>query len=72
MANTIAEAQGIDKGRIKETHRLGSEASRVVAATWNTEAVAYVARDGSGYVEVRNKRSGAVYHRWDFGPESER
>jgi hypothetical protein len=72
MARTIAEATGYDSSRVKDVHRLGSRASKVRAATWHTEAIAYVAHDGSGYVEVRKLGSRAVIHRYDFGPESER
>ena len=67
MANTIAEATGYDNSRAKETHRLGSEASKSMAATWRTFATAYVDKSGSGYVEV--KRDGKVIHLFGFGPE---
>jgi hypothetical protein len=67
MAATIARAIGMDSTRTKGTHRLGSQAASVQAATWRTFATAYVARDGSGYIEV--KRDGVVLHRLGFGPE---
>lgn len=67
MAATIAEATGYDNTREKTTHRLGSQAAEVRAATWRTFATAYVHRDGSGYVEV--KRGREVLHRFDFGEE---
>lgn len=72
MANCMAECQGFDSSRVKEAHRLGSRAAKAWAATWKTEAVAYIAADGSGYVEVRNKDGSRTHHRFDFGPESER
>lgn len=72
MAATIAEAYGYDKTRTKDVHTLGSTGAKAVAATWHTEAIAYVARDGSGYVEVRVKETGRTIHRHDFGPEAER
>ena len=67
MANTIAEAIGYDNTRRKETHRLGSRAAEVRAATWKTFATAVVNADGSGYVEVR--RDGKTLHRFEFEPE---
>jgi hypothetical protein len=67
MAATIAKATGFDKSRSKETHRLGSEASQVEAATWRTFARASVQRDGSGHVTVM--RDGHVLHTYTFGPE---
>lgn len=67
MAATIAEAIGYDNSREKYTHRLGSQAAAVTAATWQTFARAYVSRDGSGYVKVT--RNGEVIHRFEFGPE---
>jgi len=67
MAATIAKAIGYDSTRTKETHRLGSCAAEVEAATWRTFARAYVNRDGSGYVEVR--RDGVRLSRYDFGAE---
>ena len=67
MAKTIARATGYDRTRTKDTHRLGSEGSAAEAATWRTFARTYVAKDGSGYVEVT--RDGLVIHRHDFGPE---
>jgi len=67
MAATIATATGYDSSRVKETHRLGSQASKVEAATWRTFARAYVNRDGSGYVEVM--RDGVQLFRYDFGAE---
>lgn len=72
MAATIAWATGNDNNRSKTVHRLGSQSARVTAATWRTEATAYVARDGSGYVEVLKKNSGDLIHSYRFGPESER
>lgn len=71
MAATIAEAEGGDSSRVKYAHRLGSQWSKATAATWNTKAIAYVARDGSGYVEVRGD-DGEPFHRFDFGPEDTR
>jgi len=67
MAATIAEATGIDKARSKYTHRLGSEAAYVKAATWHTFARLYVNRDGSGSVEV--KQNGTILHQFEWGPE---
>lgn len=67
MANCKASATGIDSNRTKDTHRLGSQAAKVEAATWQTFATAYVAKDGSGYVEV--KRGQKTIHRFDFGKE---
>ena len=72
MAATIARAFGEDRTRIKEKHILGSVSAEARAATWRTEAVAYVAADGSGYIEVRWLRSGITIHRYDFPPETER
>ena len=71
MANTIAWATGYDKSRTKETHRLGSVAASVQAATWRTFACAYVAANGSSYVEVCDSH-GQAFHRFDFGPEADR
>ena len=68
MANCIARAQGRDNNREKDTHRLGSEAARVEAATWQTFAAAEVRKDGSGYVQVI--RNGEVIHRFTFEAES--
>ena len=67
MAATIARATGHDKSRDKEVHRLGSESSAVVAATWRTFARAHVNKDGSGYVEVR--RDDKVIHSFEFEAE---
>jgi hypothetical protein len=67
MANTIAKAEGFDKVRVKEAHRLGSEAAKVQANTWHTFVTAYVEKDGQGYVRV--ERDGMVLHSFDFGPE---
>jgi hypothetical protein len=67
MAATIARATGHDSNRSKETHRLGSQSSRVEAATWHTSAEAYVTRDGSGSIEV--SRDGRIIARVSFGPE---
>ncbi len=69
MAATIAYARGYDRTRTKDTHRLGSAAAEGEAATWHTRAIAYVARDGSGRVEVR--RDGRLIHAYTFGPENE-
>ena len=69
MANCIAKATGIDKTRDKYTHRLGSVGASVVAATWQTEAHAYVSKDGSGYVSV--ERNGQTIHRFQFNAETE-
>jgi len=71
MANCIAECYGYDKSRVKEDHRLGSEGAKAIAATWDTRATAYIAKDGSGYVSVQGK-NGETIHHFDFGPESER
>lgn len=68
MANCIARATGIDSTREKLTHRLGSKAAVAVAATWETEARAYVSKDGSGYVVVT--RRGEEIHRFIFEAES--
>jgi hypothetical protein len=68
MANTIAKAIGHDSSRIKETHRLGSRFAQAEANTWRTFSTAFVAADGSGYVEVI--RDGKTVHRFDFGKES--
>jgi len=70
MAATIATATGNDSNRSKTVHRLGSQYSNVIAATWRTFAYATVMRDGSGYVEVI--RDGVKIHRFDFGAESVR
>lgn len=69
MANTIAEAWGFDRSRIKETHRLGSEEAQAQAATYRTSARVNVCKDGSGVVTV--KRDGKIIHTWEFGPEGE-
>jgi len=75
MANCMATAIGSDKTRDKNTHRLGSDSAWAEAATWHTFAVAYVEKDGSGYVEVRrgsySRGNAQEIHRFDFGPESE-
>ena len=68
MANTIAKAIGIDKGRQKEVSRLGSTAACAEAATWRTFTTAWVEADGSGYVEVR--RDGVTIHRYTFAAET--
>jgi len=67
MAATIAKATGHDSSRSKYVHRLGHQSSSVEAATWRTFARAYVARDGSGYIEV--VRDGTPLHRFDFEKE---
>lgn len=67
MAATIATATGHDTSRSKTSHRLGSQSASVEAATWRTFASAHVARDGSGYVEV--KQNGNLIHSFRFGPE---
>lgn len=69
MAATIAKATGFDSSRRKETHRLGSLSALAEANTWRTFTRAYIARDGSGYVEVT--RDGNTLVRFDFGPEAE-
>ena len=68
MAKTMASCTGYDSNRVKDAHRLGSRAAKAEAATWQTFATAYVACDGSGYVEVR--RDGQTIHRYDFAAES--
>ena len=70
MAATIARATGGDSTREKTVTRLGHQYSQGVAATWHSRAVAHMSRDGSGYIEV--SRNGKTFHRFDFGPESER
>lgn len=70
MAATKATAWGYDTQRTKETHRLGSQASRAQAATWRTFAEAYVEKDGSGYLVLR--RDGEELLRHTFGPEQDR
>lgn len=70
MAATIAKAFGYDSSRVKETHRLGSQASRVEANTWRTFAEAFVAADGSGFVSVT--RDGETFHKFYFDPEGKR
>ena len=72
MAATIAYCKGYDKNRIKEEHRLGSEAAAAEVATWKTEVIAFIRKDGSGYVIVRNKATDELIHSYGFGPESER
>lgn len=72
MANCIAEAYGYDRTREKETYRLGSEAAKAIAATWDREAIAYIRRDGSGYVEVRDKNHSKTLYHYDFGPQQEK
>ena len=67
MAATIARAVGRDSTRVKETHRLGSASAWAEAATWRTFARAFVARDGSGYIEV--KRDGVTLHHFKFKEE---
>jgi len=68
MAATIAVAVGQDKsGRVKTTHRLGSECARAEANTWRTFASAFTYQDGSGYIEV--KRDGVTLARFDYNPE---
>ena len=67
MANTIAQATGVDKTREKTTHRLGSVQANVSAATWRTFARAVVWADGSGYVEVERDRK--VIHCFHFERE---
>lgn len=68
MANCMATCVGVDSNREKEDHRLGSRAARARAATWHTAAVAYVEKDGRGYVLVT--RNGVEIHSYEFGPES--
>jgi len=68
MANCIAKATGMDKTRDKYTHRLGSIGALVTAATYSTFATAYIEKDGSGYVTVRQNEK--EIHRFEFGPES--
>ena len=67
MAATIARAIGYDSTRTKETHRLGSQSAFAEAATYHTFARAYVAWDGSGYIEV--ERDGHRLMRFDFSAE---
>ena len=68
MAATIATARGGDKsGRVKSTHRLGSEWSEAEVATWHTFATVKVTRDGR--VQVRVKRDGVLIHEWEAGAE---
>lgn len=69
MANTIAEATGIDSRRIKETHRLGSVAAETTAATWRTFVKARVNADGSGWVSVERDGKSLQYIRLE--PESQ-
>lgn len=69
MAATIAIARGYDNYRVKETHRLGSQAAEAEANTWRTSAWATVDADGSGYVTV--SRDGRVIHHYAFGPEGQ-
>ena len=67
MAKTIAKAYGIDKNRTKETHRLGSEASEVLAATFRTFVRAFVDADGSGWIRVT--QNGKEIHYFSFEKE---
>jgi len=67
MAATKADAIGYDKVRMKETHRLGSESCKTIAATWRTFVTSEVKKNGSGYVRI--ERDGIVIHRFEFGPE---
>lgn len=69
MAATIATATGTDTGRVKQTHRRGSQTALGEAATWRTFAAAYVNRNGSGYISVR--QNGVLLARVTFGPESQ-
>ncbi len=70
MAATIAKARGVDhSGRVKDTHRVGSERALVEAATWHTKVVAEVRADGSGYMEM--SRDGKIVHFFDFRAEEE-
>lgn len=69
MAATIATAWGEDSTRTKETHRLGSRSATAEAATWNTFAQAFVNKNGSGYISVR--QHGKLLARVTFGPEDE-
>lgn len=69
MANTIATATGSDRtGRTKETHRLGSESAYGRAATWHTDARAFVRADGSGSLMLL--RDGLTIVELTFGPET--
>ena len=68
MANCIAKATGVDKTRDKNTHRLGSVGASVEAATWETHAYAYVAKDGSGHISVT--RNGRELHSFHFPAEA--
>ena len=68
MAATIAKAWGQDRsGRIKETHRLGSESSIAEAATWRTFARVTTFADGSGHVRIT--RDGDTVHEYAWGSE---
>lgn len=70
MAATIARATGYDKsGRVKETHRLGSQHACAEANTWRTFTTTVVAADGSGWVRVT--RDGVTLHHITFGPEGQ-
>jgi hypothetical protein len=66
MAATIAIAKGYDSGRVKETHRLGSQTARAEANTWQTFASVETHRNGASAVKV--KRNGATF-RVGFGDE---
>ena len=67
MAKTIAKACGHDKGRSKETHRLGSQSSTGEANTWRTFSSTTINADGSGWCRVQ--RGGEIIHSHSWGPE---
>ena len=60
MAKCYAEATGIDKGRAKVVHRLGSVAASAVVKTWHTRVHSNVQADGR--VRVRVSRNGKTLH----------
>lgn len=70
MAATIAKARGYDSSRIKEVHRLGSQASSAEANTWRTFTTTSVTADGSVIQTV--VRDGVTVHRFELGPEGDR
>lgn len=72
MAKTIAKAHSEDNsGRVnKWLSTPGGKSATAQANTWETFTEAHVFADGSGYVEVRRARDGAVC-RIRFTAESE-